>query len=77
MTTKSGGNRFHGMASEVWRNRRLNAVPFFQKSVPGGTAENFASGLARKPHYNSNDFDVNLGGPICQEAIEMSPSVGR
>ena len=64
LTTKSGGNRFHGMASEVWRNRRLNAVPFFQKSVPGGTAENFASGLPRKPHYNSNDFDVNLGGPI-------------
>ena len=64
LTTKSGGNRFHGMASEVWRNRRLNAVPFFQKSVPDGTAENFASGLPRKPHYNSNDFDVNLGGPI-------------
>ncbi len=64
LTTKSGGNRFHGMASEVWRNRRLNAVPFFQKSAPGGTAENFASGLPRKPHYNSNDFDVNLGGPI-------------
>ena len=64
VTTKSGGNRFHGMASEVQRNRRLNAVPFFQKSVPGGTAENFASGLSRKPHYNSNDFDVNLGGPI-------------
>ncbi len=64
LTTKSGGNRFHGMASEVWRNRHLNAVPFFQKSVAGGTAENFTSGLARKPHYNSNDFDVNLGGPI-------------
>ena len=64
LTTKSGGNRFHGMASEVWRNQQLNAVPFFQKSVPGGTPENFASGLPRKPNYNSHDFDANLGGPI-------------
>jgi len=64
LTTKSGGNRFHGVASEVFRNQQLNAVPFFQKSVPGGTAENFASGLPRKPDYNSHDFDANLGGPI-------------
>ena len=64
LTTKSGGNRFHGMASEVFRNRRLNAVPFFQKSVPGGTPGNFANGLPRKPDYKSHDFDANLGGPI-------------
>ena len=64
LTTKSGGNRFHGMASEVFRNQKLNAVPFFQKSVPGGTSENFTSGLPRKPNYNSHDFDANLGGPI-------------
>ena len=64
LTTKSGGNQFHGMATEVFRNRRLNAVPFFQKSVPGGTPGNFANGLARKPDYKSHDFDANLGGPI-------------
>ena len=64
LTTKSGGNQFHGMASYVFRNRKLNAVPFFQKSVPGGTPESFANGLPRKPHYNSHDFDANLGGPI-------------
>ena len=52
------------MATEVFRNQQLNAVPFFQKSVPGGTSRNVASGLPRKPRYNSHDFDANLGGPI-------------
>ena len=66
LTTKSGGNQFHGMATEVFRNRQLNAVPFFQKSVPGGTPESFANGLPRKPGYNSHDFDANLGGPIAR-----------
>ena len=64
LTTKSGGNEFHGMATEVFRNRGLNAVPFFQKSVPGGTPGNFANGLPRKPDYKSHDFDANVGGPI-------------
>ena len=64
LTTKSGGNEFHGMATEVFRNRGLNAVPFFQKSVPGGTPRNFANGLPRKPDYKSHDFDANVGGPI-------------
>ena len=64
LTTKSGGNEFHGMATEVFRNRGLNAVPFFQKSVPGGTPRNFANRLPRKPDYKSHDFDANLGGPV-------------
>ncbi len=49
LTTKSGGNEFHGMATVVFRNRALNAVPFFQKSVPGGTPKTFPDGLPRKP----------------------------
>ena len=64
LTTKSGGNEFHGMATEFFRNRELNAVPFFQKAAPGGTKDTFSNGLPRKPRYNSHDFDVNLGGPI-------------
>ena len=64
LTTKSDGNEFHGMASEVFRNRQLNAVPFFRKSAPGGTPESFGNGLPRKPGYNNHDFDANLGGPI-------------
>ena len=61
---KSGGNRFNGIASETFRNTKLNAVPFFQKSIAGGTVENLPNGTARKPVFHVNDFDANLGGPI-------------
>ncbi len=64
VTTRSGGNAFHGIASEILRNTRLNAVPFFFKSVAGGTREQFASGAPRKPLWIGNDFDANLGGPL-------------
>ncbi len=64
VVTKSGSNAYHGQATEVFRNNVLNAVPFFAKSAPGGTPEAYANGLPRKPKYNANDFDVNVGGPI-------------
>jgi hypothetical protein len=64
VTTKSGGNQIHGITSEIFRNTRLNAVPFFQKSIGGGTREKNRNGLPRKPVWNSNDFDVNVGGPV-------------
>ncbi len=67
VTPRSGGNAWHGGASETFRNTKLNAVPFFQKAVPGGTPEKFASGLPRKPQWNSNDFDANFGGPIIRD----------
>ncbi len=62
MITRSGSNSWHGGASETFRNTKLNAVPFFQKSTPGGTPEKFANGLPRKPQWNSNDFDAQVGG---------------
>ncbi len=62
--TRSGTNNFHGGATEVFRNTKLNAVPFFQKVTPGGTPEAFANGLPRKPQWNTNDFDAQFGGPI-------------
>jgi hypothetical protein len=64
VTTKSGGNAFHGTADEGFRNGVLNAVPFFSNSVPGGNATTYADGTMRKPQWNGNDFDANLGGPI-------------
>ena len=72
VTAKSGGNRLHGVAAETFRNTKLNAVPFFQKSVPGGTAEHFSDGSARKPALHLNDFDVNLRGPIRKDRTFFS-----
>jgi hypothetical protein len=63
LVTKSGGNRVHGGLQETFRNRVLNAVPFFQK-VTSGPVDTFTTGLPRKPDWKSNDFDANLGGPI-------------
>ncbi|MGH9662025.1 MAG: carboxypeptidase regulatory-like domain-containing protein, partial [Bryobacteraceae bacterium] len=67
VTPKSGTNNWHGGASETFRNTKLNAVPFFQKSVTGGTTELFSSGLKRKPQWNSNDFDANFGGRVVRD----------
>jgi len=63
VVTKSGGNAFHGDLTEVFRNKVLNATPFFQKNTPG-PVETFSNGLPRKPDYKANDFDGDLGGPI-------------
>ncbi|HZU26072.1 MAG TPA: TonB-dependent receptor [Bryobacteraceae bacterium] len=52
-TIKSGTNAFHGEATEIFRNRVLNATPFFI---------NLAG--QPKPKFNLNDFDANLGGPV-------------
>src|SRR5262249_46107217 len=65
--TRSGGNSFHGAATEIFRNTKLNAVPFFQKVTPGGTPATFSNGLPRKPQWNTNEFDAQFGGPIRRE----------
>src|SRR5262249_53911397 len=44
----------------------LNAANFFLKAVPGGTPESLPNGAPRKAPWKSNNFDVNLGGPIRQ-----------
>ncbi len=52
-TIKSGTNSFHGGATEIFRNKVLNANNFFQN----------ASSNPRPP-FNLNDFDANVGGPV-------------
>jgi hypothetical protein len=52
ITTKSGGENFHGAAYEYIRNDALNA---FQFGAPAGQ---------RKPPDKENDFGANIGGPI-------------
>jgi carboxypeptidase family protein len=64
VVSRSGTNNWHGNATEFFRNTVLNAVPFFQNSVPGGTQKAFATGLPRRPQWNSNDYDADFGGPI-------------
>jgi hypothetical protein len=64
-TTRSGSNEWHGGASETFRNTKLNSTPFFQNAVSGGTATTLpGSGFARRPQWNTNDFDAQFGGPI-------------
>ena len=48
--TKSGTNRFHGMAYEYLRNDAFNSPAWFQSGVV--------------PEYKKNDFGYNIGGPI-------------
>ena len=62
--TRSGGNDWHMTAEEVFRNTKLNATPFFQNVTPGGSPGFLPTGAARKPQWNTNDFDADFGGPI-------------
>jgi hypothetical protein len=49
VTTRSGGNEFHGSAYEFLRNTRLNARPFF---------------FSERRANIQNQFGGNIGGPI-------------
>ena len=56
--TKSGTNRFHGDAYEVWNGSLLNAEDYFlhANDTPGN--------LAKKPRSTVNEFGVSVGGAI-------------
>src|SRR5690349_19653666 len=49
VTTKSGGNNFHGSVFEFFRNTKLDAKSYF---------------AATKEQFNLNQFGAALGGPI-------------
>ncbi len=51
VTTKSGGDKWHGNAYEFLRNENLNAKNYFDQT-PG------------KPLYRRNDFGGTIGGPV-------------
>lgn len=53
LSTKSGGNDFHGSVYEYIRNKVLNANYYF----------NNATGLAR-PAFTQNQYGATIGGPI-------------
>jgi Carboxypeptidase regulatory-like domain len=58
--SKSGTNQFHGNLFEFFRNRELNATPFFNNSTAT------FNGL-RNPKFNLNEFGGTLGGPVIKE----------
>lgn len=51
VTTKSGGNKWHGNAYEFFRNEAMNARNYFDQT-------------AKAPLYRRNDFGFTLGGPL-------------
>jgi hypothetical protein len=53
ISTKSGGNAFHGSLYEYHRNRILNANDFFSNRAGRG-----------RPSYIQNQFGGTVGGPI-------------
>ena len=55
LTTKSGGNAFHGNVFEFFRNEHLNARNFFQRANPV------------KPQYRRNQYGGMLGGPVVKD----------
>ncbi len=55
LTTKSGGNAWHGTGFEFLRNEALNASNFFQSSEPV------------KPEYRRNQFGGTFGGPLARD----------
>jgi len=57
LVSKSGTNEYHGNLFEFFRNRVLNATPFFNNATP------VFNGL-RKPQFNVNEFGGTFGGPL-------------
>jgi len=51
VTTKSGGEKWHGDAYEFWRNEAFNARNYFDQTT-------------KAPLYRRNDFGFTIGGPI-------------
>ncbi len=57
LITKSGTNEYHGNLFHFFRNRVLNATPFFNNAAPTFVGE-------RKPQFNVNEFGGTIGGPL-------------
>ena len=57
LISKSGTNEYHGNIFHFFRNRALNATPFFNNAAPTFV------GL-RKPQFNVNEFGGTIGGPL-------------
>src|SRR6202158_3805961 len=62
LSTKSGGNSFHGSAYEYFRNKVLNANEYFNKQ------HQLASGQKNTaPPWTQNQYGVQVGGPVIKD----------
>lgn len=61
----SGGNRFHGLVYDFFRNTNLNAAGFFKPTLIG------TNGPVpfQKPVTHRNQFGFNVGGPIVRDKM--------
>lgn len=57
LISKSGTNEYHGNLFHFFRNRVLNATPFFNNAAPSFVG-------ARKPQFNVNEYGGTIGGPL-------------
>ncbi|HTD97178.1 MAG TPA: TonB-dependent receptor [Edaphobacter sp.] len=57
-TVKQGGNKYHGSVYEFFRNTALDTWGFF------GSVPNPVTGKPVKPVEHSNEFGINLSGPL-------------
>jgi hypothetical protein len=57
LISKSGTNEYHGNLFHFFRNRVLNATPFFNNAAPTFVGP-------RKPQFNVNEFGGTIGGPL-------------
>lgn len=57
-TIKQGGSQYHGSVYEFFRNTALDTWGFF------GSVPNPATGLKQKPIEHSNEYGIDLGGPL-------------
>jgi outer membrane receptor protein involved in Fe transport len=63
-TTKSGTNRFHGMADYNWNGTLLNSNGWFNEH------DQILSGATNtRPHAVSNEWAANVGGPIIKDRL--------
>lgn len=57
-TVKQGGVKYHGSVYEFFRNTALDTYGFF------GSVPNPLTGLVKKPVEHSNEYGINLSGPL-------------
>ncbi len=66
VTTKAGGNDFHGNIYEFLRNDKLNANSFFSNKA-GSKAD--GTPAAPRPIFRFNQYGLTAGGPIIKNKV--------